>query len=318
MLDIDLAQHVMLAAGVPDLQTEEVPLSKAVGRVLAEPLAPRQRRAKDRHPTDNCASSALDAGIRLQGKHMPQLAATRRPTVRVFKKLRVGVLTLGDSIEDAAEAGPARDAGPSDSSLAGPMLASLLEGLGAVSIAAPRVDGDGKAVRSVLDMLLNECSIVLVAGRMTPQRRQQMQQGLSTRDTALFDWRLCDELGARLSVATTEGKVIIGLPCGLSEAFMSFMLLISPLIRRLQGRNDLLPSSRVATVHRRRAKAAVRGEFRWAREMAVRSEISVHARANACPIDSIACSDGIARDMHVSASGEVVDALYYPFATWLH
>jgi molybdopterin molybdotransferase len=312
MLDIDLAQHVMLATGVPTLHTEEVPLARAVGRVLAEPLAPRSGRPSVGQSPHPATMPELDAGIRLQSKHVPQLVASGRATVRVFRKLKVGVLTLGGSAEPCPSCSP----GCAEASLAGPMLASLLDGLGAVPIAAPRFDGE--QVGPVLDMLLKECGIVLVAGCMTPPRRQQMQQVLASYDAALGDWRLCDELGAPLLVATTPDKVIVCLPCGLAEAFMSFMLLLSPLIRRLQGRTDLLPSSRAATVHRRRVKAAARGEFRWAHETGVRSEISVHARRQACPIDSIAGADGIARDMNVSDGGEVVDAQYFPFATWLH
>jgi molybdopterin biosynthesis enzyme len=313
MFDIDLAQRVLLQTATPALRTEEVPLSKAVGRVLAEPLALRRRDAPGERPVLADEDGALDAGIRLQSKHVPHLASTGRPTVRVFHKLKVGVLSLGEKDEPATADGPPA----ANTGLAGPMLASLLDGLGTIAIAAPRVIGDEKAVRSVLDMLLNECRIVLVAGCASEARRGAVHEVLRARDADRVDWTLCEELGTQLSVATLGDRVVVCLPGGLAESFMAFMLLISPLIRRLQGRTHPLPASPLATVRRRRSRALVRGCFLWAHETGTRSELAVHPHLQERPVDAIAQSDGIARSADASWRGETVHARYYPFATWL-
>jgi molybdopterin molybdotransferase len=258
--------------------------------------------------------TVLDAGVRLKSEHIPRIAFSGCPTVRVFQKVKVGVLTLGGPIDPLHAETRARCM---EHGVAGPMLTALIDGLGAVAIAAPRVLGDADTVDSVLDMLLKECSIVFVAGCVTEARHRALQRTLSTRKASLSDWTLCAELGARLTVGQVQDKVVVCLPSGLAEAFMSFVLLITPLIRRLQGRIDLLPTSRHVALDRRDSTKAPTREFAWAREADVRSEISVRPHSPANPIDAIAWSDGIAGSIATSVLGNRVEARYYPFSSWL-
>lgn len=291
----------MTDAGSPALNAEEVPIAKAIGRVLAEALTPGDPLA-----------GTLAKGTRLNARHAPQLAAAGRPSVRVFQKLKVGVLTLADSADPPADDDPGR----STPNLVGPTLAAGLESLGAAAIAAPRVHGDATAVCSVLDMLLNECAVVLVAGNASASRQQQLHQALSARGASPVDWMLCDELGARLSVATVRDKVVVCMPRGLAESFMAFVLLVSPLIRRLQGRSHLLPARRTATVQRADAPGPFCEQFLWAHESGTRSDLSVRP-LSACPIDAISHSDGIVHCMPVTSSEERRELQYFAYASWL-
>jgi molybdopterin molybdotransferase len=296
--DIEQAQRRLARAGTPVLRTEEVAVSAAAGRVLAEPLP---------MPADIVGSAMLDAGVRLQGKHLPQIACLGRPAVHVFERLKVGVLPLG----------PAVGREPVCHGLAGPVLASLLGGLGTHAIAAPRIAANNEALQPVLDMLLKECRLVLISGAVTPQRQQQVDQALGSRGASVGEWRLCDDLGARLMVATLGDRLVIGLPWGLAEAFKAFVLMVTPAIRHLQGRTDLLPSSRAATLNRPQRSAPVKGRFLWARETDYRSEIALHLRQTSQPGNAIACADGIARGTTSSVLSDIVGAHYYPFSTWL-
>jgi hypothetical protein len=91
----------------------------------------------------------------------------------------------------------------------------------------------------------------------------------------------------------------------------------SPLIRRLQGRTDLLPASHAAVAMRHHGNHPPRQQFLWADETVGRREFSVHAHDQASPAEAIARSNGIARGVTVSALGNFLDVPYYPFSNWL-
>jgi len=296
--DIEQAQRRVATAGTPLLRTEDVAVAAAAGRVLAEPLPV---------PPEMAGGTVLDAGLRLQGRHLPQIACLGRPTVRVFERLKVGVLPLGPA------AGPERTC----HGLGGPVLASLLGGLGASALAAPRLTADKDALQPLLDMLLKESRLVLISGAVTPRRQQQVDEALVARGASLAEWRLCDDLGARLKVATLGDRLVICLPWGLAEAFKAFVLLVTPAIRHLQGRTDLLPASRAATLRRPQRQAPVKGRFLWAQETDRRAEIALQPAHAATPGAAIARADGIARGTASSVFGDIVDVHYYPFSNWL-
>ena len=295
MFDLDAMQQVMAAAGTPTPSNEDVPLVKAIGRVLADALPPLQRHG------------ALPAGLRLHSRHMPRLAATGSPTVRVFQKLRVGVLTLCD----------AREREPAAPDLVGPMLASLLDDIGAMPIVAPRVSSNEKQLRPVLDMLLRACDLVLIAGASHSPREAELCSALEARGARLTHWPLCDELGATMGLAAWNDKVVVCLPCAVAPAFMLFTLLLSPLIRRLQGRSDLLPPSHTALLHAPREIASAGPRFLWARETGQRSALCTESIASTDPLAALALSDGIARHGSVSLAAHDIEAQYYPFSDWL-
>jgi hypothetical protein len=98
---------------------------------------------------------------------------------------------------------------------------------------------------------------------------------------------------------------------------MTFMLLISPMIRHLQGRIDPLPESHAVTLRHSGPGRATGCGFVWARESQVRSELFVRPHAPSNPIDAIAWADGIARSAFSSAPDGMADAEYYPFSSWL-
>ena len=166
-------------------------------------------------------------------------------------------------------------------------------------------------------MLLKESRLVLISGAVTPRRQQQVDEALVARGASLAEWRLCDDLGARLKVATLGDRLVICLPWGLAEAFKTFVLLVTPAIRHLQGRTDLLPASRAATLRRPQRQAPVKGRFLWAQETDRRAEIALQPAHAATPGAGIARADGIARGTANSVFGDVVDVHYYPFSNWL-
>jgi len=291
MCDLDIDRIV--AAAAPASTAEDVPIAKAVGRVLAEPLGP-----------------ALPAGLRLQARHVPALAATRRASVRVFHRLRVGVLTLADAA-DGADA-------HADIGIAGPTLAALLDGLGAAALAAPRLRGDAAALGPTLDMLLNECAVVVVAGCVSPARHRAVRDALHARGATFEPPAPCEPPAPELSVALLNGKVVIGLPVGLAEAYIAFTLRVSPLIRRLQGRSELRPPSRAARVHAGSDGAALARGHAFARATLSRSEVTIAAPARASAVDAIAWADGIVKLAQPVPAGDVAYAQYHAFDDWLH
>ena len=70
------------------LATSEVPLSALAGRVLAEAL----HRSS---PSGERGEQVLSSGTLLRPAHVPLVSSLGRSTVRVFERLRVGIMAMG-------------------------------------------------------------------------------------------------------------------------------------------------------------------------------------------------------------------------------
>jgi molybdopterin molybdotransferase len=299
---VDRAQQVIVAAGRVALQVDRVPLAKATGRILASP---------------SDSPDAAASGTLLAANHVPMLASLGRPTLPVFSRLRVGVLTAGGNWVSPGM----RPATGQIYNVAGPVLTSLLDSLGTQAIAAPHAGVSEHSLGSTLDMLLAQCNIVLMAGCMSDGQHETLRRALRARGAELSVCRVRMRPATTILLAHLGPKLVVCLPGGLTATFMAFLLFVSPLIRRMQGRELAFPAVWAATAANdatrgvpKPATAATpsdRDEFVWARKLggspATTQVELIHRSMNAT--HAIGAATGIAR---LGAS-----LYYYPFAHWL-
>jgi molybdopterin molybdotransferase len=297
---VDRAQQIIAAAGRVALQVDHVPLAKATGRILAAPL-----------DAPSASADAPDSGTLLAASHVPALASLGRPTLPVFGRLRVGVLTAGGNWV----APGVRPATGQSYNLAAPVLTSLLDSLGAQAIAAPHAGVSEHSLGSTLDMLLAQCNVVLIAGCMSDGHHETLRRALCARGAELSVCRVRMRPATTIGMAHLGSKLVVCLPGGLTATFMAFMLFVSPLIRRMQGRELAFPAVWAATAANdaaiRTPKPGQRDEFVWARKLGdspATTQVELVDRSmNAT--QAIATATGVAR---LGAA-----LRYYPFAHWL-
>lgn len=209
------AQAALAALAGGPCGTETVSHLQAVGRVLAQ--------QPDGVP--------LPAGTLLAPPHAALLASRRVPTVQVYAPARVGIACVA--------------AGPQPCRTVEALLSGLVHRLGARALSTRCPATDPALLPRAVDMLLAGCDIVLLCGELDEPAWQRLLAGLGacgvepaapvpSQPAAL----------APLRIAQQAGKLVVQFgTADLGPTFASFVLLLSPMLRHLQGRSQALPPS---------------------------------------------------------------------------
>ncbi len=222
MRNLRRAQAAIAALATGPFGTEAVTIVQAIGRVLAlQPAAsPTMKRPLDE-------ASPLTVGTVLSPTHTALLASMRSSTINVFARARIGVACLGSDSNDCRTVEA--------------MLSGLVNRLGAKALSTRCPSPDPGTLPRTVEMLLVGCDIVLLCGSMNDAGWNELVASLGARsvDTSAFRVPLLDPV----RIAHHAGKLVVQFGEDLGSAFATFVLLLSPLVRRLQGRDDPIPAS---------------------------------------------------------------------------
>ncbi len=268
---------------------EQVTVSAAMGRILAEPLH-LPAAAASLH-----ASPALPAGTLLRWSHLPLLVAAACPMVNVHARLRAGVVTLTDCPDGGASTelcGPATAA----------LIAALFERMGSQPFSAGCPE-PGPRLPQVLEMFANRCELIFVIGELGTEAQRQfnpsgLQPGLP-----------CYQLGSTL---------VLLLPAQPAAALVRFAAFAVPLIRKLQGRGDELPPTRrVRLAGPPSAAENAAPGMTLAREHLVNGSLILTRCEAGLGLKGLAGASGIAWRPGKSDGGSTEMLDYLPFEQWL-
>lgn len=179
----------------------------------------------------------LAAGALLQAAHVALLASQGLTRVPVYSRLRVGILTTGDEL--VAPGGAREPAQIYNSN--GPMLAALVRGLGAEPARVLHARDTETDLRAAFQTLLADCDLVLSVGGVSVGERDLVKPALAALGGELSLWKVRMKPGKPVALARIGDKPVIGLPGNPVSAYVVFAMLVSPLVRRMQGRETLFP-----------------------------------------------------------------------------
>ncbi len=282
----------------------DVPLCRVSGRVLAESI-PEARWAL------TCGGPLLREGLSLSATHVPLLTEVQRATVRVFERVRVGVIALVS--DDRALTGQDRCA-----SQAATMLSAAIEQMGARAFMTTcRISDEGLSVRSVRAFAA-ECSLVLIVGTVDGELHAALKRSGVFGEASGLTGLSLPPFGD-MHLARAGSAHVIALPADPTRALVTFMAFVSPLVRALGGRCDVLPPVSSAVMVNGDAAEMRDGEVRWVRE---RSEPSPRGISLiACPAGpnaaSLAGATGLAWRAHAVDSDEAGTVTYLPLRSWI-
>ena len=295
------AQLQLAALATPVTAIAEVPLARAAGGVLACDL-----------PADDADAPLLARGTRLDARHLPLLVGAGQALAPVLARVRVGVIALPDD-----EQVPPRRTGTGTSASAA-WIAAALERLGAQSFEATCRAPDARRLVATLEMFGRDCDLVVTAGFLRPdlcaavreaQARRGQPDALETQSLRPF--------GALqvLQVGTTR---VVALPAGLESAVAAFTTLLTPLVRRLQGRRDILPDVRAAELDGARRLDAEPWRLIPVRldPGALNPRLVLSRTGGGDPGMALAAADGLAWHAAEFASFERPTVAYFPFEAW--
>ncbi|NYT43727.1 molybdopterin molybdotransferase MoeA [Alcaligenaceae bacterium] len=400
MLDFDVAQSRLAAAGKPPSITEACSLNDAYGRVLGQTLFATQ----DLPPADNSAMDgyalryadyapecvlpvqqrcyagelpeALQAGkaIRLftgslmpegadtvvmqedtveadnmlQFRHIPVrgahvrlrgedvragdqlfakgtvlgaaqialLASQGYAEVTVYAPLNIGILTTGDELVPPGQ--PRSEEQIYNAN--GPMLAALAQAMGVRVRHVLHAQDTMESLESAFSTLLAECDLVLTVGGVSVGDKDLVKPAIEQLGGTLDLWRVCMKPGKPVALATAQEKTIVCLPGNPVSAFAVFTLLVTPLIRQMQGRSTIMPAVQYGRIVTPDPLYEKREEFlrvQAAHDRAGLPALTPHPQQGSGIMSSLPWATGLARIPPATQVNDGDVVAYYDLQSWL-
>ena len=261
-------------------------------------------------------ATLIARGTVLNAAHVGLLAMQGIDRVRVQRKLRVGILTTGDELVSAGET--ARPGQIHDSN--GPMLSALVRGMGASISSRLHARDEFAETRDALAHLLAHSDVVISAGGISTGEKDLLRAVLESLGGELDVCKVRMKPGKPFSVGSVAGKKLVCLPGNPGAAFAVFALMVSTMLRKLQGRSIALPKPQWLPLIGRTGVAGKRDEFlRVALRVAPDGSPRLHPFDQQSPasLDTLASATGLARIRSGCTISDGEPVAYYDFATWL-
>lgn len=258
----------------------------------------------------------LDAGTLLHAGHVGLLGTQGLASVPVRARLRIGVLTTGDELVAPGQPRAAQQIYNSN----GPMLAALVRGMGAQVSHVLHARDDEDALCAALRTLLADSDLVLSSGGVSVGERDLVKPVLEALGGELGLWKVRMKPGKPVALAHIDGKPVVCLPGNPVSSYAVFALLVSPLVRRMQGRAELYPAVSRLPLRTERPRQDSREEFlrvQWRATEDGAGELQPFGNQDSAIITSVPWSTGLAR---LPAGVPVNDGErvgYYDLRHWL-
>jgi len=258
---------------------------------------------------------ACAAGTLIRAAETAVLASQGYARVKVYPRLKIGILTTGDELIEPGQVRRAEQIYNSN----GPMLSALVRGLGG-GIAHVLHAGDTQAsLHEAFSPLLEDCDLILTVGGVSVGEKDLVKPAIESLGGTMDLWRVRMKPGKPVALAHARGKPIICLPGNPVSAFVVFTLLVSPLIRAMQGRAAIFPPVRRGTLATEKQYKETREEFLRVRvEFAAGlDQLVPYSHQGSGVISSLPWADGLARVPPNTVAGQGDVVAYYDLRHWL-
>ncbi|WP_315338731.1 gephyrin-like molybdotransferase Glp [Pseudomonas grimontii] len=178
----------------------------------------------------------IAVGKRLRAQDIGLLASAGIPRLKVYRPLRVCLLSSGNELRDPGEALVPGQIYNSNRYA----LAALLRGWG-VDVHDYGVMADELAAsRDALALASSECDLLLTSAGVSVGEEDHLKQAIEELGHVDF-WRLAIQPGKPLAFGEVAGKPWLGLPGNPSAALITALVVVRPFLLRAQGVERVLP-----------------------------------------------------------------------------
>jgi len=252
----------------------------------------------------------IPAGTRLDAADLGIAAASGMATLDVRRRLKVGLVSMGDELVAPGEQpahGQLHDSNR-------PMLADMLRGDGYEVEDFGIIADDEAALTSCFRAALSGCDAVLSSGGASDGDEDHTQAAMRNNGIELAFWWLSIKPGRPMSAGLMDGKPVMCLPGNPVAAFVCYRLAAAPVLTHMAGgvpRPLLKLRVRCGFAHR---KSAGRAEYLRVRIVAGAGgepEMMLHGRKGAGVLSSLTGADGLIEIPVYNDGVEVGD--YLPF-----
>jgi len=176
-------------------------------------------------------SRLVEPGDCLRAGRIGLLAAAGIESVVVSRRPVVGLLATGSEL---VEAGTALNPGRIHESNR-PMLAALCDGAGAIPKILPLVPDSPEATRAALAQAFSQCDAVISSGGVSVGEFDFVRSAFEQLGGELDLWKVAIKPGKPFVFGRLRHQVLFGLPGNPVSAFVTFLLLVRPALRQMQG-----------------------------------------------------------------------------------
>ena len=177
-------------------------------------------------------TTILRAGDGIAAQTLSAIGAAGLGTVSVHRRPRVAVLATGDEL-----VAPGQPLGPGQIHETNAVaLRALIDRVGAVSVDLGTAPDDPAEIEARIRRGLDECDVLLVAGGVSVGEHDHVKGALDRAGVEELFWRVRVKPGKPLFCGTTaDGTWAFGLPGNPLSGFVSFLVFVAPLLRRMAG-----------------------------------------------------------------------------------
>lgn len=184
------------------------------------------------------AEVALRAGTPIDAFCLGALAALDRASVDVTRAPRVSILCTGDELRPVGSA-PVPGSIPESNGFA---LWAMVTRAGGRARRLSRVGDDKDATIRCIEDALTSSDLLLTVGGVSVGDHDVVRDALSAAGVTLDFWKVRIKPGKPLVFGHHPECLVLGLPGNPISAQVTFGLFGLPLLRKLQGARDLLPT----------------------------------------------------------------------------
>ena len=238
-------------------------------------------------------SVILDRGHKLLPQDLGLLASIGLAEVKVYRRLKIAVLSTGDELVEPGQACPASKIYNSNRYT----LAGLIDAMGMEQVDLGIVVDDAEATEAALRRAAEMADCVVTTGGVSVGEEDHVKACVE-RLGNLQLWRLAIKPGKPLAFGQILDKPFFGLPGNPAAVFVTFAMVARPYLLRFQGcESGLLPMSLTVQADFSRNKPANRQEYLRARlDMTEHGEMkaSLHSNQSSGSLSAASWGNGFA------------------------
>lgn len=212
--------------------------AKVDGRTISLPSARRGQFVRKRGLDFVAGKTMIETGRRLTARDIGLAAAMDHPRVRVARRPRVAIVATGDElVVPGAGGGENRVVASNPISLAALLRAENAH-VSDLGIVPDRIEAIVAAIRLARDNV----DVLITLGGASVGDHDLIAPALKAESIALDFHRVALRPGRPLLLGRAGDLRVLGLPGNPVSSFVCAFLFVLPLLRKLQGRTDVLPT----------------------------------------------------------------------------
>jgi molybdopterin molybdotransferase len=200
--------------------------------------------------------TVMPAGTRLQAAHLGVLASVGIGMVKVYRPLKVAIVTTGDEL--VMPGNPLNPGQIYNSNLF--TIQGLLQGLGCEIVDLGIIEDTFAGTQDALKRASEEADCIISSGGVSVGEEDHVKTAVESLGE-LSLWKMAIKPGKPMAFGFVNGTPILGLPGNPSSVLVTFTVLARPYLLKMQGCSQFMPNSFAVKAGFSRTKATARQEY---------------------------------------------------------